>query len=56
MVGNTVREMILEQARKAGCYGIMAGDVTNISVLEQMISFIEFYNTSVNKLNPISYR
>ena len=35
-IGQTIKEMILEQVREAGIYGLLADDATDIAVMEQM--------------------
>ena len=39
-IGRTIKEMILEQVREAGIYGLLADDATDIAVMEQMVTFV----------------
>ena len=34
--------MILEQVREAGIYGLLADDATDITVMEQMVTFVSY--------------
>ena len=41
-IGQTIKEMILEQVREAGIYGLFADDATDIEVIEQMVTFVSY--------------
>ncbi|KAK6182012.1 hypothetical protein SNE40_009783 [Patella caerulea] len=43
-LGETVASEILDKARSVGCYGLLIDDLTDCSVMEQMISFIQFFD------------
>ena len=43
-IGRTIKEMILEQVREAGIYGLLADDATDIAVMEQMFTFVSYIN------------
>jgi len=34
----------VKEAKMAGCFDLLVDDVSDISVMEQMITFIQFYN------------
>ena len=42
-LGCAVKENVVTRAKTAGCFGLL-GDVSDISVMEQMITFIQFYD------------
>lgn len=42
--GQTIKEMILEQVREAGIYGLFTDDATDIAVMEQMVTFVSYIN------------
>lgn len=39
-IGMTIKEMILENVREAGIYGLLADDATDVAVVEQMVAFV----------------
>ena len=39
-----VKENVVKRAKTAGCFGLLVDDVSGISVMEQMITFIQFYD------------
>ena len=43
-LGCAVKENVLTRAKTAGCFGLLVDDVSDISVMEQMITFIQFYD------------
>ena len=43
-VGCAVKENVVTRAKTAGCFGLLMDDVSDISVMEQMITFIQFYD------------
>ena len=43
-LGCAVRENVVKRAKTAGCFGLLVDDVSDISVMEQMITVIQFYN------------
>ena len=46
-IGSTLMERILSNAKKAGCYGLLCDEVTDISVMEILVTFIQFFNSEV---------
>ena len=45
-IGKTVQDTFLCKLKKAAHFGLLADDLTDISVTEQMISFAQFYDKS----------
>lgn len=43
-LGCAVKENVVTRAKTAGCFGLLVDDVSDISVMEQMITFIQFYD------------
>ena len=43
-VGSTVMDSFLEKARKAATFGILTDEVADISVTENLVTFIQFYD------------
>ena len=43
-LGCAVKENVVTRAKMAGCFGLRVDDVSDISVMEQMITFIQFYD------------
>ena len=39
-----LKENVVKRAKMAGCFGLLVDDVSDISVMEQMITFIQFYD------------
>ena len=48
-IGMTIKEMILENVRVAGIYGLFANDATDVAVVEQMVAFVSYINTSTSR-------
>lgn len=44
ILGETVKELLLERVRMAEAYGLMTDEVTDISVKTQLITFIQFFD------------
>ena len=44
--GNVVKNMIIEEIKKAGSYGLLIDEVTDIAVTEQLITFVQFWNST----------
>lgn len=49
-IGSTLMERILNNAKKAGCYGLLCDEVTDISVMEILITFIQFFNSETEQV------
>ena len=43
-LGCAVKENVVKRAKTAGCFGLLVDDVSDRSVMEQMITFIQFYD------------
>ena len=43
-LGCAVKENVVTRAKTAGCFGLLVDDVSDISTMEQMITFIQFYD------------
>ena len=43
-LGCALKENVVKRAKTAGCFGLLVDDVSDISVMEQMITFIQFYD------------
>ncbi|CAH3168645.1 unnamed protein product [Porites lobata] len=43
-LGCALKEKVVKRAKTAGCFGLLVDDVSDISVMEQMITFIQFYD------------
>ena len=39
-IGMTIKEIILENVREAGIYGLLADDATDVVVVEQMVAIV----------------
>lgn len=48
-IGMTIKEMILGNIREAGIYGLLADDVTDVPVLEQMVASVSYVNLSTSR-------
>ena len=42
-IARVIKERLLKHAQQASCYGLMVDDVTDISVMEQNVIFIQFF-------------
>ena len=49
-IGEALMEKVLDSAKKAGCYGLLSNKVTDISVMEILIIFIQFFNSKSEKV------
>ncbi|XP_070552438.1 zinc finger protein 862-like [Ptychodera flava] len=43
-------QSMVEIVNKAGCYGLLVDDMTDIAVLEQMVGFIQFFNHDTGRV------
>ena len=43
-LGCAVRENVVKKAKMAGCFGLLVDHMSHISVMEQMITFIQFHD------------
>ena len=43
-LGSALKENVVKRAKMARCFGLLVDDVSDISVMEQMITFIQFYD------------
>ena len=43
-LGDTVKQSLLQRARRARCFGMLMDEVTDISVSSQLVSFIQFWD------------
>lgn len=50
LLGKTVQGTYLREVRQGSCYGLMVDEVTDISVAEQMITFIQYYSKAAGKV------
>lgn len=44
--GSVVKNMTIEEIKKAGSYGLLIDEVTDIAVTEQLITFVQFWNST----------
>ena len=44
LLGQTLKDEIVKKVKSANSYGLMVDEATNVSVVEQLISFIQFAN------------
>lgn len=44
-IGNILKESILCQVRKARAYGLMIDEVTDIAVVEQLVMFVQYWDS-----------
>lgn len=44
-IGSVLKESVLCQVRKAQSYGFMIDEVTDIAVLEQLVMFVQFWDS-----------
>ena len=49
-IGSTLMEKILNNAKKAGCYGLLCDEVTDVSVMELLVTFIQFFNSETERV------
>ena len=49
-IGEALMEKVLDSAKKAGCYGLLSDEVTDISVMEILITFVQFFNSKSEKV------
>lgn len=50
LLGKTVQGTYLREVRQGSCYGLMVDEVTDISVAEQMVTFIQYYSKADGKV------
>ena len=51
-IGEVIQDTIIKQATQAGCYGILMNEVTDISVLELLVTFIQYvHDGEVKKIS-----
>ena len=50
-IGEVIQDTIIKQATQAGCYGILMDEVTDISVLELLVTFIQYVHDGEVKTN-----
>ena len=50
-IGEVIQDTIIQQATQTGCYGILMGEVADISVLELLITFIQYVHDGEVKTN-----
>ena len=36
--------------KKAGCYGLLTDEMTDVSVLEMLMTFVQFFNSDIGKV------
>ena len=48
--GTALMERLLKDAKVAGCFGLLCDEVIDISVLELLITFIQFFNSKTDKV------
>ena len=41
-LGCAVKENVVTRAKMAGCFGLLVDDVSDVSIMEQVITFIQF--------------
>lgn len=49
-IGTVLMEKVLDNAKKAGCHGLLSDEVTDISVMEILMTFIQFFNSKTEKV------
>ena len=49
-LGSALLEKLLEKVKKAGCYGLLTDEVTDVSVLEMLMTFVQFFNSDTGKV------
>ena len=49
-IGTALMERLLKHANEAGCYGLLSDEVTDISVMEILITFTQFFNSKTEKV------
>ena len=48
LLGETVKAEILQKVKNASAFGILTDEVAGISVTENLITFIQFYDKNIN--------
>lgn len=46
ITGDVVKNLIIKEIEKAGSYGLLIDEVTDIAVAEQLITFVQFWNST----------
>ena len=49
-IGTTLTKRLLKNVKETGCYGLLSDEVTDISVMEMLITFIQFFNSKTEKV------
>ena len=49
-IGRALMERLLTNVKEAGCYGLLSDEVTDISVMEILITFVQFFNSKTEKV------
>lgn len=52
-IGEVIQDTIIQQATQAGCYGILMDEVSDISVLELLVTFIQYVHDGEVKTNVL---
>ena len=50
VLGNAVEKRVLSQLCNAGTYGLLSDEVTDIAVMEMLITFVQFFNQETDKV------
>ena len=43
-------ERLLTNVKEPGCYGLLSDEVTDISVMEILLTFVQFFNSKTEKV------
>ena len=49
-IGTVLMEKVLDNAKKEGCHGLLSDKVWDISVMEILMTFIQFFNSKTEKV------
>ena len=44
--GDVIKNLIIKEIKRAGSYGLLIDEVTDIAVTEQLITFVQFWNST----------
>ena len=52
-IGKTMKEIILTKAQKATYFGIMTDEMTDVSVMSQLVTFIQYFDENTGTIETI---
>ena len=49
-IGSALMERVLKKGKRAGCYGLLCDEVTDVSVMELLVTFIQFFDSETEEV------